>query len=244
MGWRGDGGPDFPGGARRLAADQRLIDFLDLARGELFRQGDVGLVVFGDDEAAAGFLVEAVDNAGAGHAADAAKRALAVVQKGVDQRVLLVSGSGVHDDAGGLVQDEQRFVLVQNLKRDFFRLGPGGFGLRPVDLDLVAGVRALRGLDPQAVDEDVAFLDEPLQRAARSGGEPFAQEFVQPRGGQGFFDDEAFRALAHAVVCAGEWGEVSLFQVIRKTRATPVQMAESATLKAGKPSSRPSRCCR
>ena len=39
------------------------------------------------------------------------------------------------------------------------------------------------------------------------------------------------------------FGACSFFQVMRKISPTPVQMAVSATLKAGKPISPPPRCC-
>ena len=139
------------------------------------------LVIFGDDEAAAGFLVEPVDDAGPRHAADAAQRAFAMMQQRVDERVFLVTGGGMHDEPGGFVDDEQRFVLEQNIERDFFRLRHGGLGFRPMDFNFFACARMMRGFDDFAVDADVAFLDEPLQRAARGGGKFFAQEFVEPR---------------------------------------------------------------
>ena len=95
------------------------------------------LVVFGNDEAAAGFLVEPVDDARPRDAADAAEFAVAMMQQRVDERVFLVSGGGMHDQPGGLVQNQQRFVLEKNVERDFLRLRLGGRGFRPVDFDLL-----------------------------------------------------------------------------------------------------------
>lgn len=48
-----------------VAVHERNVSLADLARGEEFGEGCVGLVVFGDDDEAAGFLVEAMDDAGA-----------------------------------------------------------------------------------------------------------------------------------------------------------------------------------
>ena len=67
-----DGRADFAGGAARLAADERMVNLVNFARGKLFRERNVRFVVLGDDEAAAGFLVEPVDDARPRHAADAA----------------------------------------------------------------------------------------------------------------------------------------------------------------------------
>ena len=118
-----------PDVARRFAADERVVNLFDFARGELFREREVRLVIFGDDEAAAGFLVEPVDDARSRHAADAAQRTFAMMQQRVDERVFLVPGGGMHDESGGFVDDEQRFVLEQNIERDFFRLRLGGLAL-------------------------------------------------------------------------------------------------------------------
>ena len=65
-----------------------------------------------------------------------------MMQQRVDERVFLVSGGGMHDQSGGLVQHQQRFVLEQNVERNFLRLRLGGPGFRPVDFDLFAGARA------------------------------------------------------------------------------------------------------
>jgi len=93
--------------AARFAANERMVNLVNFARRKLFREGNVRLVIFGDDEAAAGFLVEPVDDARSRHAADAAQRTLAVMEQSVDERVLLVAGGGMHDESGRFVDDEQ-----------------------------------------------------------------------------------------------------------------------------------------
>jgi len=193
----GDGGADFAGVARGSAADNRMVNLLHAPLGELFREREVRFVIFGDDEAATGFLVEPVDDAGPRHAADAAQRAAAVIQQGVDERMFLVSGGGMDDESGGLVQHEQRFILEQNVERHFFGLRGGGFRLRPVDFNLLARTRRVGGFDGLAVDADVAFFDEPLERATRSGGEFFTQKSVEPLVRQRFGDDEIFSPGIH-----------------------------------------------
>ena len=71
----GDGRADFAGVAREFAAHNRMVNFGDSPPGELRGERQVGFIVFGDDEAAAGFLVEPVDDAGSRDAADAAELA-------------------------------------------------------------------------------------------------------------------------------------------------------------------------
>ncbi len=186
-----------PDSRAQLAAHDRLVNFFNLPSGELCRKREVGLVVFGDDEAAAGVLVEPVHDAGPGHAADAAERPLAMVEQGVDERMFLVAGGGMHDQPGGFVQNQQGFVLEQDVERNFLRLRLGGPGFRPVNLNLFPGARAVRGFDPPAVDADMALFNQPLQGPARGGGKLSTQESVEPSGRQRLLDGESFRARGH-----------------------------------------------
>ncbi len=82
----------------------------------------------------------------------------------------------------------------------------------------------------------MSLLDEPLQCAARGGWKLIAEEFIEPRGRQGFLYDKTFGARKHANQFAAGSRALSFRQLIRKISATPVQMAESATLNAGKSS--------
>ena len=93
----GDGGADVAFVARDDAADDGEVDLLHGASGELCGERDVRFIILGDDQAAAGFLVEPMDDAGARDAADAAEFARAMVEQGVDERVFLIAGSGMHD---------------------------------------------------------------------------------------------------------------------------------------------------
>ena len=60
----------------------------------------------------------------------------AMVQQGVDQRVLLVAGRRMHHQPRRLVQHQQGIVLVQDVQRHLLRLGLGGPGFGPVHFDL------------------------------------------------------------------------------------------------------------
>ena len=82
-------------------------------------------VVLCDDDQAGGFLVEAVDDAGAQLAADTFD-VRAVVEHGVDERVLGVAGRGMDDHAGRLVYDDDVVVFIDDDERDGLRLGEGG----------------------------------------------------------------------------------------------------------------------
>ena len=63
---------DIPGVLRWAATGQTEVAFLGFPLLELPRQFKVGLIVFGNDEATAGFFVEPMNNAWPGDPADAA----------------------------------------------------------------------------------------------------------------------------------------------------------------------------
>src|SRR6266542_2917590 len=241
-----DGCLDFPRFPRRMAADDGEVALLHGLSGELVTQDLVGLVVLGDDEAAAGLLVEAVHDTRAGHAADATEAAPAVMEQGVDQGVFLVAGGRMHDDAGRLVEDQQVVVFVENVERDVFGLGIRRAGFGPVDGNRFARPRLMGGFDGSPVDLDVSLVNQPLNGAPRDGGEAGGKEFVEPFAGQRLLDDQVFGAFGAAHLRSvtqglyfGDGGIGSGFpsrfsQDRMSSSPTPMQIALSATLKAGK----------
>ena len=88
----------------------------------------------------------------------------------------------MHDHAGGLVDDEDVVVLVDDGDRQ--RLGPVGatlLGRLQRDVDPLAGTNALRRTrDRRAVDLDPAPLDQLLQVAARELGNEADDGLVEP----------------------------------------------------------------
>ena len=97
-----DSGANFASVARDFAAQNRVVNFTDRTCGKLFGKLQVRFVVFGDDEAAAGFLVEPMNDAWSRDAADAAELPRAMMQQCVDQRVFLVSAAGWTTKPAGL----------------------------------------------------------------------------------------------------------------------------------------------
>src|SRR4051794_34309707 len=78
------------------AGDEREISLLHRARGELPGKFAMCGVVLRHDKASARFLVEAMHDARPLLSTDTGKRG-AMMQEGVDQRVLLVARAGMHD---------------------------------------------------------------------------------------------------------------------------------------------------
>lgn len=170
-GMSGDGRADVARVVRDQAAHEGQINFLNGAGGELRRERGMCRVVFGDDEATAGFLVKPMDNAGSRHAADAAEFASAMMQQRIDQGVIFVACRRMHDESGRFVQDKQRRVFVENIEGDVLGLRGGGFGFGKFKANHFAGARGVRGFDGLGIDGDVALFDKALNRTAREGGE-------------------------------------------------------------------------
>ncbi len=105
-----DRGVDRAGARAEPAAGEGEVDPLDLAPLHLGLQGGVGLVAAGDDEQAAGPLVEPVDDPRALRVAAAAED----VAQLVDQGRAAVRGRRVDDQAGRLVDDRERLVEVDD----------------------------------------------------------------------------------------------------------------------------------
>jgi len=119
---------------------------------------------------------------------------------------------------GRLVDDEQVFILIDDIERDRLGHGHRRVCLRNLDLDNVSGRHPIRWLGGLAVDPDQATLDEPR------GGRPaqvvrvIRDEAVEPE-----------RRLRRDYLTTGLR---SRYPAIKA--ATPMLMAESATLNTGK----------
>ena len=104
------------------------VGLADLTRGKEFGERGVGGVVFGDDDEAAGVLVEAMNDAGAKVAAGCGKRFETEEQR-VDEgvavaRIFSFAGAGVHHHAGGLVDDGEVLVFEDDVERNVLRQWP------------------------------------------------------------------------------------------------------------------------
>jgi hypothetical protein len=103
----------------------------------------------------------------------------------------------------------------------------------------------MRRFDRLAIDADVAFRQQPLNGPARELRPFAAQENIQPLPRQRFVNNKNVRRVqgAEAGLAASRplAFSCSCFQESRINKPTPTQMALSATLNAGKPSSAPLR---
>ena len=196
----GDGEVDGDVVFREIAVDQRDVGFGDLAVGEHLAELAVGAVVFGDEDDAAGLLVEAVDDAGAEVAADVGELG-EVEEEGVDESAAVAgvvggAGAGVDHHAGGLVDDGEVSVFVEDVEGDVLGYGVEGRGMRGAfDLDGLAAVELLFGLGGVAVDADLAGFDEELDAGAADVGDGLGEVLVEAEVGGGGIGGEGADVL-------------------------------------------------
>ena len=194
-----DGGAEFTRGGFEITAQDRLIEFFNEPHLELGVQPGVGAVILGNDETARRTEVETMDDAWTFNASDSAEFARAVVEQGVDEGSVVMTGGGVHDQFCRLVEDDEIRVLVQDVERDV--LGDEFRGPRrgPEEGDDIAGTRRLGGFDEGAVDLDAAFEDEALDGGAGNVFEESCQMTVQAFAREALFEDEGV-GLRHVQV--------------------------------------------
>jgi hypothetical protein len=165
--------------AGEVAADEGEVDLRHRPAGKLAGEMGVGEVVLCDDQAAAGVLVQAMDDAGALLAADGAEGA-AMGQQGMDERMAGVASGGMDDEAGGLVEDEEVRVFVEDIERDILGLQEGGLGGGLGDSHESAVADGVAGFGGFSGEGDVALFDEGLEARAGEVRQHAGKESVQP----------------------------------------------------------------
>jgi len=121
------------------------------------------------------------------------------------------------DQPRRLVEDDQVGVLVEDLERDLLRPRLQLDPLRPLVLQQVAFPDRFRGPRPAAVQRDQAGARQAPGRGAAERGIQLGEDSVEPAGGSRYPD------------CQPLWRRT----YPSRSRTTPTQMAESATLKTG-----------
>ena len=151
-----------------------------------------GGVVLGDHETAGGLLVQAVDDAWPEHTTHAGE-ARDVVEERVHQRSSGVPGRGVDDEAGGLVENEEVTVLVEDTEREILCLGNGGLRRGDGDAQGLAAPQSKRCTSRLPVDLHPPCLDERLHAGTAQLGEARGDGAVEPLATQGRADGEPVR---------------------------------------------------
>jgi hypothetical protein len=171
--------------AVHLARGERQVDLLDLAVAQHAMQLDQRAAFLGDDQQPRGVPVEPV-----GELQDLGLRAAGA--QSLDHAEAHAAAA-VHRHAGGLVDHQHGGVFVGD--RKFGRLRPA-LPLGDADRrhpDPVAGLQAVLGLDPAAVDADFAAAQDTVDVAFRHALQAAQEEVVDPLRGRFFPDFEGGR---------------------------------------------------
>ena len=119
---------------------------------ELLGQSQVGAVVFGGDDQPRGVPVDAVDDPRPQHAVDPGQGVAAVVEQGVDQGAVRVSGGGVDHQAHRLVDHDHVSVLIDHVQGNILGHHIQRLRVREGDFQLLSGAQTVifpQGLTPQ-----------------------------------------------------------------------------------------------
>jgi hypothetical protein len=211
---------DLPGARARPAAHESEVRPLKRTFTDELLQALVRGFRPGDDHQPRRVAIQAVDDAGPLRVA-----AGDLAGEGVDERPARVTRTGVHDEAGRLVDHEQVLVLQHDLRLRRRRNDGRGHGFRELDLLAACEPVALRACD--TVDERPR-LDRPLRRAARA--QLRREESVEPLARRRLGD---LHRAATSSVRRGFFGARSAATRAASRIATPTTMKLSARLNAG-----------
>ena len=196
MGWMArDRGLDFTGSFWEFAAENGVINLFHRAIAELVGKAEVRDIVFGNDQTAAGILVDTMNDAGARVTGDAAELAGAVVEQRVNESMLVIPGARVNDKIRWLIDDEEVAVFKENIERNFLGDQFEFFGFRPMNMDDVPCFWRVGGFDLAVVDFDVACINELLESSPGDGGELGAKVIVEPFTRERTLDRDGIGAL-------------------------------------------------
>ena len=161
------------------AADEGDVTALDLPPAHELLQPLVRLVRARDNEEARSVPVEPVHDP-----RPVLLAARSLPGQPVDERAARVARSGVHDDPGRLVDDEQVLVLVGNAERHVLRFDRRRRGLGRLELDLLPALEAMALGTQLSVDSHDTSGQEALSGRARADLGKLGQEAVEPCAGR------------------------------------------------------------
>jgi len=116
-----DGEIDGPGSFRHMPAHDCRVQFDDLSVGQLLPQSPGDFVNLGHDNQSRRLFIETMDDSGTHTLGAVVRRKVAeTIQQCVDEGMIGISRGGMHDQAGGLVDDGQIFVFVDDIEGNIF----------------------------------------------------------------------------------------------------------------------------
>ena len=174
------GGVDRSAVLTKAAAHDTLIGAAEGMVLKLCGEALVGKVVLRHDQKSACVHVDTVDDARALLAVNAGERVAAVVQQGVDERPVLVTGGRMHDQSLRLVHDQHVRVLVNNVQRDVLCDQCGRLDLRKRQRVDVARSGFCVFFHGPSVAGDQSLLQQPLHGASRQLRHRLREKEIDP----------------------------------------------------------------
>ena len=158
-----DVGEDRIFGFGRNAVGDGEVDFFHAAAlGKLGGKALVGRVGFRDDQTAGSIFIEAVNNTGTLHSADAGELAFAMMEQGVDQSAVGISGGGMDDHSVLFVEHDEVLVFENDVQGNVLRSCHIRNGFRDDDGNRIACLDAVPGFGGFFVEQDVLLADQGL----------------------------------------------------------------------------------
>ena len=156
----------FRGGCGNVLRDAE-VDLFIRATGKLRHEVLVRVVVFRHDQTAGCILIKPMHDAGPLHAADAGQLALAMMQKSIHERAIVIADGGMHDHAVLFIDDDDVLIFKQYLQGDCLRRGLSGDGLGNSDADAVTEFHGIARLCRLVIAKNEMLTNEFLNARTR-----------------------------------------------------------------------------
>ncbi len=127
-----------------------------------------------------GILVQSVHDPGAGQLDEAG----VVVQQGIQERAFGITGAGMHDQPGRLIDDQYFVIFINDRKRDRHWLRCKHRRLRTTQFDVFTPMHGLPGFGRYRVDQDAGVQQPRFQQAARVVREDVREGLIQAHAGE------------------------------------------------------------
>ncbi len=175
-----------------FSVEQRDVGLLDEAVAKILDELAMRGVRARDHDHTGGFLVEAMDDPRTQRAADGgeSRDSAEAVQKRGHHGAAGDARARMDDHAGGLVDDGDVFVLVENIERNGFGFDAGRQLIGDLDGHDFVRLDAMRGLARDAVNLHAAFVHERLNARTAQRRELRDEKEVESLAGVFGSDDE------------------------------------------------------
>ncbi len=154
--------------AGELSVEQGDVDLLHSAFAKILHELFVRGVCERDNDQTGRIFIEPMHNPRAKRTAQRRQlfRSAEVMEQRGNQSAGILTGAGMNDHSGRLIDHSDVRVAINNFERDIFRLDADGSCLWNFDEYFFAELQTMGGLFGDVVDADAAFVDQVLDLIA------------------------------------------------------------------------------